>query len=248
MNKNELIVLKFGTTSVCNVDTLEIREDWMHSVAIDIRELIAQGNRVVIFSSGGLATGIKRGRRSLQNDLLLENKNLLGALGLSELLHTWQKCFDKINLPTTTLTVREEDIETTPVCDLISDMTMHGIVPIINENIPLQTSFNNDELAAKICSRLHASKFVLFTDTDGIFTDNPKTNPNARHLKEININALSISVAEEESSLGSGGMKAKLKSAAKVKRQGIETIIANGVDLHPLRNLEIAEKHTILKS
>ncbi|MCG8332441.1 MAG: hypothetical protein MI974_32445 [Chitinophagales bacterium] len=245
MNKKR-IVLKFGTTSVCNVDTLDIREDWVQSVAYDVKELLDTGAEVIIFSSGGLATGKKRGRPFLKEQQL-QNKNLLGAIGLNELLYKWQKNFDIIGLPTATLAIREEDVSTTSVCTLIAEMTTNGIVPIINENIPLQDDFNNDELAATICQNLNASQFVLFTDTDGIFTDNPKTNPDAKHLKEIDINDVDINLGGETSGLGSGGMKAKLASAIKVKKTGVDTIIANGTDLHPLKNLKMVGKYTLLK-
>jgi len=247
IKKKRLIVLKFGTTCVCNVDTLQIREDWMQSVAKDVKELIEAGNRVIIFSSGGLATGKKRGASYIKDEVLLQNKNILGALGLSELLFRWQKNFNTVGLPTATLTIREEDIESTSICNLITKLVDNGITPIINENIPLQTSFNNDELAAMICQRSNASQFILFTDTDGIFTDNPKTNPDAKHLKEININETNIILDDKNSGLGSGGMKSKLKSAIKVKKTGIETIIANGTDIHPIQNLKIIGKFTTLK-
>lgn len=241
-----MIVLKFGTTSVCDIKTLEIREDWIQSVAKDVKELRDAGNQIIIFTSGGLATGKKRIKQYLKEEQILQNKNLLGAIGLSELLFKWQKNFEIIGIQTATLTIREEDIESTQVCRLITAMVENGIVPIINENIPLQMNFNNDELAAKICGKLKASRFVLFTDTDGIFTDNPKTNQNAKHLKTININEINIGLEEEHAELGSGGMKAKLDSAIKVKRKGIETIIANGTTFHPIRNLANEEKHTIL--
>ena len=247
MDKKQRIVLKFGTASVCNVDTLEIREDWIQSVAYDVKELLDTGTEVIIFSSGGLATGKKRGHPFL-TDQQLQNKNLLGAIGLTELLYKWQKNFDFTGLPAATLAIREEDVSTTSVCALIVEMVSNGIVPIINENIPLQNDFNNDELAATICQNLNASQFVLFTDTDGIFTDNPKTNPDARHLKTIDINDVNVNLGGETSGLGSGGMKAKLASAIKVKKTGVDTMIANGTDLHPLKNLKIEGKYTLLRN
>ena len=94
---------------------------------------------------------------------------------------------------------------------------------------------------------MNASQFVLFTDTDGIFTDNPKINSNAKHIQEIKINEIDIVLSDVSSGLGSGGMKAKLAAAISVKKLGIDTMIANGTDLHPLRNLVNKEKHTLLK-
>ena len=125
-------------------------------------------------------------------------------------------------------------------------MLAQGIIPVINENIPLQTAFNNDELAATVCKQLKATKFILFTDTNGVFTDNPKTNPTAKHLKTLNINELNIDFSEILLTLGNGGMEAKLVAASKIKRIGIDTIITNGVNLHPISNLKYTQKYTLL--
>lgn len=244
--ENELIVLKFGTSSVCNTETLAIRGDWIQTVAEDVKRLIEQGNQVVIFTSGGLATGKKRIGRQDNKEVIFQNKNLLAALGLSELLFKWQQNFELVGLPAACLTIREEDVATTAVIELIQEMLAQGIIPVINENIPLQTAFNNDELAATVCRQLKATKFILFTDTNGVFTDNPKTNPTAKHFKTLNINELNIDFNEILLTLGNGGMEAKLVAASKIKRLGIDTVITNGIDLHPISNLKNPQKYTLL--
>ena len=103
--ENELIVLKFGTSSVCDSETLAIREDWIQTVAKDVKQLIEQGNQVVIFTSGGLATGKKNSQNHANKKTLLQNKPLLGALGLSELLFKWQQNFAVVGLPAACLTI-----------------------------------------------------------------------------------------------------------------------------------------------
>lgn len=243
--KNEILVFKFGTTSVCDINTLEIREDWIRSVAEDVKQLKREGNSVVIFSSGGLATGKKRVKASVGGKELLKNKNILGAIGLSELLFKWQKNFEVIGMLTATLTITENDVDSTSVIDLLKEMLRNDITPIINENIPLQNNFNNDELAAKICTKLKASKFVLFSDTNGIYSTSPKTNPNAVQLGEFNSYDINVNLIDDNGSgLGTGGMEEKLKSALKVKKAGIATYIANGVDFYPVSNLQKKGKYT----
>jgi len=244
--KNELIILKFGTTSVCDTETLEVRTNWIQTVAEDVKQLKARGNQVIIFTSGGLATGKKRIGKHDIKEAISQNKQLLGAFGLSELLFKWQQNFELVGLQAACLIIRENDVATTNIIELIQEMLTNGIVPIINENIPLQTAFNNDELAATVCKGIKATKFILFTDTDGVFTDNPKINPNAKHLKVFNINELNIKFHENLLALGSGGMEAKLIAASKIKRIGIDTIITNGVDLHPICNLKNQKKYTLL--
>ncbi len=86
----------------------------------------------------------------------------------------------------------------------------------------------------------------MFTDTNGVFSDNPKTNPTAKHLKTLNINELNIDFNEILLTLGNGDMEAKLVVASKIKRIGVDTIITNGVDLYPISNLKNAQKYTLL--
>lgn len=242
----ELLIVKFGTTSVCDPDSLDFKEKWIQSVGEDIKALIGKGIKVVVFTSGGLATGRKRLKKFDHPASFSENANILGALGLAELLHAWQKNFDLVGLSTAPLSIREEDLETTEICALIKEMALQNIVPIINENIPLQRHFNNDALAANLCNKVGAAQFILFTDTDGVFSDNPKTNSKAIQLKELSIRQFDIGLADTAGSLGSGGMRAKLSSAIKVKEQGIETLIANGTILHPISRLDHRKRYTRL--
>lgn len=244
--ENELIVLKFGTTSVCDSDTLEIREDWIKTVAKDIKELQERGNKLIVFSSGGLATGKKNLSKKETDSSLMESKKILGVLGLSELLYKWQKNFETEELLAATIAMRNTDIDSTNVCELIQTLIGHGIVPIINENIGLQEKYDNDGLASQICRKIGATLFVLFTDTDGVFTDNPKSNPDAKHIKQLKIDTKGIVVDENENGLGTGGMKAKLQSAIQVKKGGIKTIIANGTSFHPVENLKKSDRYTEL--
>ena len=236
-NDHQLLVVKFGTTSVCEPESLKIREDWIQSVASDIKLRLLEGTKVVIFTSGGLATGRRRLAKFDPGLPLPDHPKLLGAIGLNELLYTWQKNFDRVGLSTAPLSIREEDLDSTDICDLIKEMTTRNIIPIINENIPLQNHFNNDSLAAMICKKIGATRFILFTDTDGVYTDNPKTNPKAVQLEELSIEKLDIGLEDTADSLGSDGMRAKLSSAIKVKEQGIDTLIANGTALYPISRL-----------
>lgn len=117
--ENELIVLKFGTTSVCDSDTLAIREDWIKTVAKDIKKLQEGGNKVIVFSSGGLATGKKNLSKKGTDSVLMESKKVLGVLGLSELLYKWQKNLETEELLAATIAMRNTDIDSTNVCELI---------------------------------------------------------------------------------------------------------------------------------
>lgn len=242
----KISVLKFGTTSVCDTATMAIRHAWMQTVAHDIRTLLAQGQQIIVFSSGGLATGRLLTKHAQASSKDVFSKQLLGAVGLSELLYHWQQCLAQEQVVAAPMLIRRDDLENTEVIRVIKDLLDKGIVPVINENIPLQTTFDNDSLAAAVCQAVAADQFILFTDTNGVYSDNPKHNANAHHLSELNINTLSITTKSSDAGLGSGGMQAKLAAAIRIKRLGVYTIIANGQDKHPLSNVQIPGKHTVL--
>ncbi len=108
------------------------------------------------------------------------------------------------------------------------------MVPIINENDTTTTdeiSFgDNDFLAAQVAILLGAERLLLLTNTDGVFTADPRTDPDAHLVERIDdfeqLEALAIS--QSTSVLGSGGMRSKVVAAEMATAAGIPTVIANG--------------------
>ena len=108
------------------------------------------------------------------------------------------------------------------------------VVPVINENDTTTTdeiSFgDNDFLAAQVAILAGAERLLLLTNTDGVFTPDPRTDPGARLVSRIErieeLEALQIS--QQTSSLGSGGMRSKVVAAEMATAAGIPTVIANG--------------------
>jgi glutamate 5-kinase len=111
-----------------------------------------------------------------------------------------------------------------------------GVVPVINENDTTATdeiSFgDNDFLAAQVAVLLGASRLVLLTNTDGLFTANPSADPDARLIREVRDPAeleLLASIGHETSSLGTGGMRSKVVAAEMASAAGIPTTICSGL-------------------
>ena len=109
-----------------------------------------------------------------------------------------------------------------------------GVVPIINENDSV--SFDeikigdNDNLSALTAILWSADMLIVFTDEDGIYTDNPKTNKNAKFIETVeNIDELRKNIKiGETNSFGTGGIETKLQAAQKVNEYGIQMLLANG--------------------
>ena len=115
------------------------------------------------------------------------------------------------------------------------------MIPIINENDTVSTtelevtdrspSFgDNDKLSALVMSKLDAHALVLLSDVDGLFTENPRENPNAELVPEVHeVTAEIEALAGRKSSRGRGGMSTKLQAARIAMNSGGMAVIANGM-------------------
>lgn len=114
-----------------------------------------------------------------------------------------------------------------------------GAIPVVNENdtvstseIPYVDSFgDNDRLSAIGCSSHGADLLILLSDIDGLYTDDPRSNPDAKFISlvpEISQKYLNMGKETSGSSVGTGGMSAKLAAARIATDSGADMVIANG--------------------
>ena len=153
-------------------------------------------------------------------------------------MHQWRKAFQNQNLHIGQLLLTKDDFEnehrSLNIRNTLFTLVDEGVVPIINENDSV--SFDeikigdNDNLSALTAILWSADTLVLFSDIDGIYTDNPKTNPNAELIEKVDsIEDLRKTITiGEANSFGTGGIETKLQAAQKVTEYGIEMILANG--------------------
>ena len=122
-----------------------------------------------------------------------------------------------------------------------------GVVPIINENDSVAfdeiSIGDNDNLSALTAVLWSADLLILFSDIDGVYTDNPKTNPNAELVDlVVDINQLRSNIkVGSANSFGTGGIETKIEAAEKVTAYGIPMILANGSHLLALENLALGQ-------
>ena len=108
------------------------------------------------------------------------------------------------------------------------------MLPVINENDTTATdeiSFgDNDFLAAQVAVLISAEQLVLLTDTDGLYTADPRHHPDARIISEVSDFATlqDLEIGHTTSPLGSGGMRSKVVAAEMATAAGIATVICNG--------------------
>jgi glutamate 5-kinase len=118
--------------------------------------------------------------------------------------------------------------------DTLSTLIEHRIIPIINENDAVATDEikigDNDNLSALVAVLTGADLLILLTDQAGLFTADPREDPNAQLITEVEVidDALRASASGSRSGLGIGGMITKLDAAAVARRAGVEVVIADG--------------------
>ena len=239
------IVIKIGSNTLAKKDgTTNI--DFMKSFAHQCSNLIKMGKQVVVVSSGAQVAGV-----STTNDWARKKdvhyRQALCSIGQVELMHQWRKAFGYEELHIGQLLLTKEDFEnehrSLNIRNTLFTLVDEGVVPIVNENDSVSYEEikigDNDNLSALTAILWSADLLVLLSDIDGIFSDNPKTNKNAKLIDTVvSIPELRSSIIiGETNSFGTGGIETKIQAAEKVTGYGIELILANGGRENIIENL-----------
>lgn len=236
MKNARKIVIKIGSNTLAKADgTTNI--EFMQGFAEQCKSLIDSGKQIVLVSSGAQVSGLATIHNwARKRDV--HYRQALCAIGQVELMNQWRKAFAKQDLHIGQLLLTKEDFEddhrTLNMRNTIFTLVDEGVIPIINENDSV--SFDeikigdNDNLSALTAILWSADLLVLFSDIDGIYTDNPKTNKDAKLIETVtNIKNLRDEIKIGSSnSFGTGGIETKIQAAEKVCSYGIPMILANG--------------------
>ena len=240
------IVLKIGSALLVDDKAGRIRRDWLDALADDVGECRAAGQEVLIVSSGAIASG----RRLLGlsgGELRLEEKQAAAAVGQVRLAQAYQESLARHEIIAAQVLLTLGDTEErrrhlNARATLLSLLEL-GAVPVINENDTVATEEirfgDNDRLGARVAQMVSADTLVLFSDIDGLYTANPKTDDAAQHLPEIReISPEIVAMAGAPISADSrGGMITKIEAAKIAFGAGCRMVIGDGRILHPLRSL-----------
>lgn len=239
------IVIKIGSNTLAKEDGT-INLDFMKDFARQCSDLMKAGKQIVIVSSGAQVAGVSTlDRWSRKKDI--HYRQALCAIGQVELMDRWRQAFADFDLHIGQLLLTKEDFaddhRTLNMRNTLFTLVDEGVIPIINENDSVTFDEirigDNDNLSALTAVLWNADLLVLFSDIDGVFTDNPKKNPNAQLIEQVaNISELrSQIIIGETNSFGSGGMATKLEAAERTTSYGIPMILANGGKPHALEQL-----------
>ncbi len=244
--RGKRIVVKIGSSLLVDQARGVVHRKWLEALARDVADCRDRGQEVVIVSSGAIAAG--RRRLNLADGALkLEEKQAAAATGMIRLAHAYQEVLGHHDLTVAQVLLTLDDSEDRRrylnARSTLNALLALGAAPLINENDTVATDEirfgDNDRLAARVAAMIEADTLVLLSDIDGLYTANPRTDPDAQIIPEVReitpeIEAMAGGVG---SAVGSGGMVTKLVAARIALAAGCRMVIADGRALHPLKRI-----------
>ena len=241
------LIVKIGSALLVCDKTHRIRRDWLDAMADDVAACRSRGQEVVIVTSGAVAAGREHlgltGRR-----LRLEEKQAAAATGQIRLAHAYQETLARHNISVAqvllTLGDTEERRHHLNARATIDTLLRLGAVPVINENDTITTEEirfgDNDRLAARVAQMVSADTLVLLSDIDGLYTADPRNDPEAQLIPEVRVLTPEIEAVagEPQAGYGTGGMATKIAAARIAMAAGCRMVIAKGKRLNALSALD----------
>ncbi len=242
------IVIKIGSTLLVDPERGTVHRKWLEALAEDLAACRAQGQQVVIVSSGAIAVG----RRHLElpdGKLRLEESQAAAATGMIRLAHAYQEVLAHHDMTVAQVLVTLDDSESRRrylnARNTLETLLKLGAVPLINENDTVATDEirfgDNDRLAARVGAMISADTLVLLSNIDGLYDRDPRQFEGAKLVPVVSgdISADIQSMAGTSKSYdGSGGMVTKLEAARIAMGAGMRMVITDGTSPHPLRRIE----------
>ncbi|KAI8065841.1 glutamate 5-kinase [Gongronella butleri] len=232
------IVIKIGTTSICDEQSHFPILSNLSGLVETVLKLKSQGHRVIIVTSAAVGTGLRRLNMGTKPSKLAA-RQAVAAVGQGRLMALYDDLFGQFNQPVAQILLTKNDLsdrsqyQNAVAC--LEELLQMGVVPIVNENDTISTQGirfgDNDTLGAITAGMIKADYLFLLTDVDCLYTDNPRTNPDAKPVLLCDdIGALrdEVSVSSGGSALGTGGMWTKLVAAELAIAAGVTTIITHG--------------------
>jgi glutamate 5-kinase len=231
-----IIVAKIGTSSITD-PAGEVDRHAIEKLSSEVAGLRGQGHRVVIVTSGAVAAGLPALSLSGARPTDMATLQAVSAVGQSRLMRVYDDILashhlvgGQVLLAPLDFVHRQQYLHARQTMVRLLDL---GVVPVVNENDAIaddELRFgDNDRLAALVAHLVSAELLVILTDTDGLFTADPRINANASLIEEVTeLDAqLEVQLGGPGSQHGSGGMASKLAAARMAAWSGVRTVIAS---------------------
>lgn len=239
------IVIKIGSSSLMHNETGRLNLGKIEKLVRTIVDIKNSGKDVVLVSSGAIAVGrMAIGLNEKPDELPV--KQACAAIGQAKLMMVYQKIFAEYSTTAAQVLMTKatvmNDKSRRNAQNTFNELLNLGAVPIVNENDTVstyeikqvQTFGDNDRLSAIVTSIIDADLLILLSDIDGLYTDDPNSNLDARFINQVDViddKLLNMGKSTSGSGVGTGGMATKLKAAGIAVSSGADMVIANGNDI-----------------
>jgi glutamate 5-kinase len=244
------IVVKVGSGVLTEDNGLNLRA--IRSISRQVSWLIDRGIEVILVSSGAMASGIKKIGLPRRPDEI-PKRQAAAAVGQAGLIMEYEKSFARYKKKVAQMLLTSDGLANRKrylnARNTLYTLLSWGVVPIINENDTVaveEIKFgDNDNLAAMITLLMDADILVSLTDIDGLYTKDPRSNPDAVFIPVVSDIRRNIEkfASDIPGALGTGGMLGKIRAAKKVSASGIPMVIAKGEKPNILKRLFSGEEH-----
>ena len=239
-------VIKVGSSLIAPNNN-QCSQEYLRPIARFIRDSRKQGKEVILVSSGSVAAG--KGKIAFKHRPSIVEKQAMAAIGQTHMMANWASLFDfdcaQILLTSDDLHNRTRYVN---IKNTLRELLKNNALPIVNENDTVAINElkvgDNDNLAAYTALVAEADTLIICSDINGLYDADPRRNPTAKLIPEVNMIDDSIFqlAGGAGSDVGTGGMHTKLQAAQKCVDSGIQTLIVNGRD--PAVFDELAKGHS----
>ncbi len=240
------IVIKIGTSSLNHPETGALDLGKIEVLIREICDLKNAGKEVILVSSGAIGVG-RQVLHLRERPTKIAEKQACAAIGQASLMMIYQKLFHEyghtcaqILMTKHTLT---DDLSRFNAVNTFEQLLKMNATPVVNENDTVSTyeiQFgDNDSLSAEVAQLMQADLLIVFSDIDGLYSDDPRSNPNAEYIPFVETldDDLMKMGKGSVSGYGTGGMETKLHAAEISTNAGVDMVIANGSDFHNVHRI-----------
>ena len=248
MKKYNKVVLKIGSAliSESNSASLQIIENLTRQVSN-----LSKNTQFIIVTSGAISQGMNiLNINNKPKDL--ESLQALAAIGQQQLMGLYEKYFNSFNRLIAQVLLTHDDMNDhgryMNAKATIEKLLLLNVIPIINENDVVATEEirfgDNDKLAAMVANLIDADLMIILTNQSGFYNKNPDKHNDAKLIENCNIKDINIDEynSHEKSDLGTGGFKTKLQAVKMISENGIDAIIASGLESDVVKRILSDEK------
>lgn len=252
MKDKKRIVVKIGSSSLQHKETGDMDYIRLEKLVRELSDIRNQGKDVILVTSGAIAAGKKAvGITEIKSEIQAEAmavKQACSAVGQARLMMTYSRLFAEYNQVAAQILMTKntivDNLNRYNAHNTFSQLLKMGVIPVVNENDTVATYEieigDNDTLSAIVAALVEADLLILLSDIDGLYTDDPHKNPEAKFIdvvETITPELMEMGKATTGSGVGTGGMSTKLIAAKIATSSGADMIIANSEDIGVLHRI-----------